>query len=225
MLVSKSVRSSATVALLAFGVAACGDSLTAPAGISPEAAEPLLAKGSSANSGKKIGSRTFTIRPGKAVSEKFGEHTLAMPADAVCDPATSGYGVAFWDLPCSPIDKEIEVTAHWTEYKGDPVIRFKPDLRFVPASKDRSRWVVLSVKHTKEIDPNQYYTILWRDPVTNAWIDESVEDASQVAHAKRNLKRVSRRLKHFSDYFLWAGFGSYNVTSGMDEAIGLLGGW
>jgi hypothetical protein len=229
MLVSNSVRRGAIVAVLAIGVAACSDSLTAPVGISPDAAEPLLAKGGSndsdgSNDGRKISSRTFTIRPGQSVKEKLGEHTLTIPADVVCDPATSGYGVGSWDLPCSPIDKPIEVTAYWTEYKGDAVIRFKPDLRFVPAGNDKSRWVVLSVKHTKGIDPNQYYTILWRDPVTKAWIDESVQDASQVTHAKKNLKRVSRRLKHFSEYYLWFGLGSYNVTSGFMDDLGL-GGW
>jgi hypothetical protein len=227
MLVSRSVRSSTVVALLAFGLAACSEGPTAPAGISPDDAGPLLSKGSGGDGeySGKVGSRTFRIQPGQAVKEKFGEHHLTMPADAVCDPATSGYGVRFWDRPCRPIGKEIEVTAYWTEYKGDPLIRFKPDIRFVPAGNDKSRWVVLSVKHTKAIDPEQYYTILWRDPVTNAWIDESVKDTSQTAHAKKNLRTVSRRLKHFSYYFIWAGFGSYNVTSGMAGDVFGLGGW
>jgi hypothetical protein len=223
MLVSKSVRHSAIIAVLSIGVAGCSDSLTAPVAISPEPAEPLFAKGGSGKNGK-VSSRTFTIRPGRAVKENFGEHHLTMPPNAICDPATSGYGVSYWNLPCNPVDREIEVTAYWTEYKGDPVIRFKPDLRFVPAGDDQSRWVVLSVKHTKGIDPDKYYTLLWRDPATNEWIDESVEDASQKTDAKKNLRRVSRRLKHFSDYYLWFGFGSYNVTSGMGDFLGL-GGW
>jgi hypothetical protein len=220
MFVSKWVRSSTIVALLTLGATACADSVTAPRGISAEDAGPSLAKGS----GKRgnVRSRTFTIRPGHSVEEKFDEHTLTMPANAVCDPATSGYGVAFWDAPCTPARERIEVTAYWTEHNGHQVIRFQPDLRFVPSANPQ-RWVVLSVKHTKSIEAAHYFTILWRNPETGEWVDEALQDASQAADAKKNLRRVSRRLKHFSDYALWVGLGSYNVTSGLGGDI--WGGW
>ncbi len=233
MLVSKSVRGSTVVALLAFGLAACGESPTAPAGISPEVAEPLMAKGSgggnsnsgSSSSGKSaIGSRTFLIVPGAAVVEKLGDHLLSMPANVVCDPATSGYGRSYWDQSCATVQRPIEVTARWTTFRGRPVIRFSPDLRFVP-SNDASRWVTLTMKDGKGINPAQYYTILWYDDEAGSWIDESVEDASLRARSSQSGNMVSRRLKHFSDYFIWSGFGSYNVTSGMDGDLFGLGGW
>jgi hypothetical protein len=232
MLVSNSVRRSAVVAVLAIGVAACSDSLTAPVAVSPEAG-PLMSRGhqnygnddadSDYSEKAKVGSRTFTIKPGESVKEKLGAHVLTIPADAVCDPETSGYGPVYWDQPCAPIDRPIEITARWATIKGQAVIRFEPDIRFVPAADDDpSRWVVLSAKHWKRFDPAAYYAILWRDPVSLKWVDESAVDASQKAYFDSKGKRVSRRLKHFSDYYLWCDFGSYNVTSGFLED---LGGW
>ncbi len=219
----KLARGSTIVALLLVGLTACGDSLTAPAPPTLDNAEPLLAKGSSQP--KKYKARTIKIRPGRAVKEKFGDHELTMPANAVCDPATSGYGQALWDAPCTPLNKEIEVTAEWAEYQGNAVIRFKPDLRFVPAGNDKSRWVVLTLKHATALDPQETYTILWRDPVSGKWIDESVDDASTATKRKPKKQSVARRLKHFSDYFLWFGFGSYNVTSGIGLGGDMWGSW
>jgi hypothetical protein len=236
MISSKLVRSSTMIAVLLFGVAACSDSPSAPAPVSSRISPsdidaPLMAYAGNADSDDdsddvggnvKYGSRKFKIRPGRAILKKVGEHALYIPANAVCDPATSGYGRAFWELPCQPIRREIEVTAEWAVYKGEAAIRFKPDLRFVP-SNDRSRWVILATKHNKNIDPIAYYTLLWQDPETGKWIDEAETDPTVRAQVDRRGKLVTRRLKHFSAYWLWFGLGSYNVTSGMGGDI--WGGW
>jgi hypothetical protein len=229
MLLSKSVRKSTVVTLLAFGLAACSESPTAPGGISPDVAGPLMAKGGSGNSGsgserKAVNSRTFVIVPGAAVVEQLGDHVLRVPADVICDPATSLYGRSHWDEPCDVIQRPIEVTARWTTYKGRPVIRFSPDVRFVPSS-DESRWVMLTMKDGKGIHAGHYYAILWYDAEAASWVDESAEDPSVRAHAIHAGNQVARRLKHFSDYTIWSGFGSYNVTSGLDGEIFGLGGW
>jgi hypothetical protein len=237
-----SVRGRSLATLLVFGLAACGESSTAPMPVSPQISaaaveEPLMAYASDADSDSdsdgnrgvsgnvKYGSRKFTIRPGKALRKKLGEHVLYVPANVVCDPATSGYGRAFWSQSCEPIAREIEVTAQWATHNGHAAIRFKPDLRFVPTT-DRSRWVILSAKHSKGIDPAAYYTLLWRDPATNEWFDEAASDPTVRAQVDKRGKLVTRRLKHFSDYWLWFGFGSYNVTSGMGgDGLGLWGAW
>jgi hypothetical protein len=236
MLMSKSVRGSTVVALLAFGLAACSESPTAPAGISPEAAEPLMAQGSgnsgsSSNSGsgsggrgRESGSRAFTIWPGLPVFEKFGDHVLQMPANVVCDPATSGYGAAFWDTRCARATQPIQVTATWTTRSGRPAISFSPHVRFVP-SQNQNQWVELSLRDTKGIKPDRYYTILWFDEETRRWVDESQADPTLRARTSQSGNLITRRLKHFSEFALWSGLGSYNVTSGLGGDMVGVGGW
>jgi hypothetical protein len=240
MFVSKFVRSStAAVVLLAVGLAACSEGPTAP-GAGPSSFEPsapLMDKGGNSNSngngngaqaespgrGKNSGTRTFTVLPGVASFEKFGDHVLVIPANAVCDPGKSKYGAAYWDTPCDPIRHPVQVTATWTTTRnGLAVISFSPDLRFAPSDNERN-WVKLWLRDPRNINPELYYSILWFDREAKVWVDESVADPTLKAHLEfGNL--VSRRLKHFSDYALWSGIGSYNVTSGMGGEIGL-GAW
>jgi hypothetical protein len=226
----KSVRSSALATLVVFGLAACGESPMAPIpespALSPGDAELLMARaGGADNEGdhywydakRKSGTRTFRIRPGKPVLKKLGEHVLWMPANVVCDPATSGYGPSHWDVPCRPITQPIDVTAKWTTINGQAVITFEPDLRFV-STNDRSRWVMLWVKHSDEADPAAKFAVLWQNPETLEWVDEGASDPTLQASFDWHGRIVSRRLKHFSNYRV-AGRGSYNVTSGRHNVI------
>jgi hypothetical protein len=233
MRMSKSVRSSTVIALLALGIAACSEGPTAPGGFSPEVSGPLMAKGGkngssnngsseSSGRGKDTGTRRFTIWPGLPVFEKFGDHVLLMPANVVCDPATSGYGAAFWDQPCARAKQPIQVTATWSTHSGRPVISFSPRLRFAP-SQNESQWVELSLRDPRGIDPDRYYTILWFDEEARRWVDESKDDPTLKARTSQSGNLVTRRVKHFSDFALWSGNG-YNILSGVGEGIGL-GGW
>jgi hypothetical protein len=233
MLVSKWVRSSTIVALLSLGLTACSDGLTAPQSSGLDPGEALMAKGSGkggstgsgggqSGRGQSEGSRTFTIYPGIPVFEKFGDHVLIMPANVVCDPATSDYGSAHWDTPCARAKQAIQVTAQWAERGGRPVIRFSPDLRFAPSNSEQ-HWVKLSLRDSKGIKPDMYYTILWYDAAAGKWVDESQVDPTLQARTVLDGMLVTRRLKHFSDYALWVGLGSYNVTSGMGGDF--WGGW
>ncbi|MDQ3997550.1 MAG: hypothetical protein M3303_11125, partial [Gemmatimonadota bacterium] len=205
------MRSSTIIALFAVGLAACSESVTAPPSAGFDLSEPLMAKGSSSGSGSgnsgsgssnsgrglDAGSRSFTVWPGIPVFEKFGDHVLTMPANVVCDPATSGYGAAHWDAPCARATRPIEVIATWATRGGRPVISFSPDLRFAPSSS-QSHWVNLSLRDPRKINPELYYTILWYDREAGRWVDESEADPSLRARAVGNL--VSRRLKHFSEW-------------------------
>jgi hypothetical protein len=231
MSVSKLVRSG-TVTLLAVALAACGEVSTAPSGLSPEAGA-LLSSGSdgsgssgSSGRGQESGTRSFVVWPGVPMGQRFGDHVLLIPANSICDPATSGYDAALWDAPCAPLQQPIEITATWSSVNGRPVVSFSPDLRFAP-SADESRWVTLSLKDGKGIDPALYYTILWFDKQAGRWVDESVTDPTLKAQANQSGNLVTRRLKHFSDYSLWSGFGGYNLTSGLGggEVLGIGGGW
>jgi hypothetical protein len=230
MFVSRRVRSSTMVAFLTLGVAACSDGLTAPQSSGFDPGEALMAKGggkggtgsSGSGRGQDEGSRTFTIYPGIPIFERFGDHILTMPANVVCDPATSGYGSAYWDEACARAKQPIEVTATWAERGGRPVIRFSPDLRFAPSTSEQ-QWVKLSLRDRKGVKPDLYYTILWYDLAASKWVDESLADPTLQARKALDGLFVTRRLKHFSDYALWVGLGSYNVTSGFGGDI--WGGW
>jgi hypothetical protein len=222
MFVTKAVRGGTLVTLLALGLTACGDFSTAPTGLSPEAGA-LLSSGTSGR-GQESGTRTFTIWPGLPIGQRLGDHVLFVPADAVCDPATSGYGAGLWDAPCAPLSRPIEVTATWSTQNDNPVVSFSPDLRFVP-SDDESRWVKLSLKASKGIEPEKYYAILWYDKELGQWVDESKTDPTLVAHPNQSGNLVTRRLKHFSDWALWVGLSSYNVTSGLGGEVDVWGGW
>jgi hypothetical protein len=235
MFVSKWVRSSTIIAFLTLGLAACSDGLTAPTspGLAPD--EALMAKGSGkggsgsngsgggqSGRGQVEGKRTFTIYPAIPVFEKLGDHILTMPANVVCDPAKSEYGAAYFDTPCARLRQPLEVTAKWGIVNGRPVISFSPDLRFAP-SKQEQDWVKLTLHDTKTTKPELHYTILWFDQQAKKWVDESQADPTLKATVSPVGNFVTRRLKHFSDYYLWVGLGSYNVTSGMGGEF--WGGW
>ena len=220
MFVSKFVRGrTAVVTLLAAaGLAACSEGPTAPG--SPPSFDPtgpLLSKNDSPGRGKNVGKRTFTILPGVTSWEKFGEHVLVIPANAVCDPGKSKYGSAYWDTPCEPTRRPIDVTATWGTVDGRAVISFSEELRFVPSNNEKD-WVKLSLKDSKDIDPRLYYTILWFDRDLKAWVDESATDPTLKAKLNPSGNLVTRRLKHFSEYALWSGLGNYNVVSGLGES-------
>ena len=237
MLVFRTMRRGAVVVVLAAALAACAEGPTAP----PQQQQgfdlsgPLLAKGGSGSGsnkgsgsessgrGKDSGSRTFTIWPNIPVFEKFGDHLLTMPANVVCDPATSGYGAAYWDLPCSRVTTPIQVTATWTTHNGRPLISFSPDLRFAPSSTEQ-QWVNLWLRAPKDVDPALKYAILWYDSQAKRWVDESLADSTLKARLE-GANLVTRRLKHFSDWALWVGLGGYNVTSGLGGGLDVWGGW
>jgi hypothetical protein len=224
MHVLNTMRRGIVVPLLAAGLAACSEGTTAPRGPTFDAPAALFVKGGKSGGGggsgsgsgapgKSEGSRTFTIWPGAAVSEKFGEHTLYIPANVTCDPATAGYGATSWDQPCARAKQPIQVTATWSTLNGSPAITFSQALRFAPSSHERD-WVSLSLKDTKGIDPDRYYTILWYDEEAGHWVDESVTDPTLKARTNQSGNLVTRRLKHFSLYRIWSGRSGYNVTSG-----------
>jgi hypothetical protein len=75
--------------------------------------------------------------------------------------------------------------------------------------------VTLSLKDSKGIDPNRYYTILWFDKQAGQWVDESETDLTLKAQTNQSGNLVTRRLKHFSDYRLESRLGGYNLTSGL----------
>lgn len=217
MRVSMLVRWCAALAVVAVS-AACSDTTTAPP---TSAARPRLSLGSTEQwlldngglprdgRGKKnktdsSWTQTFTFDPTQPYTLKAGDHVVTFPANAICDPATSGYDPSLWDAPCSPLQSQITITATWSNKLGHAFIDFQPALRFVPTN-DPSQYVTINMKDGWALDTTYHYPIYWLRPSDSLWVDESINDSSETSVEDLNGNRVQRRLKHFSGYLIGAG--------------------
>ena len=179
----------AAVALLA---AACSDAPTsAPSRLAPDAA-PSRASYTVADTTVS----TFDYNPLLAYELSLGGgHRLSLPAGAVCDPATSGYGPSLWDAPCVPrlLPLQFEVRT-WRDATGRARMVVTPDVRFVPGSN-----VVLRLKDDAAAASGTS-VIVWCPTGALTCVDESLQDASMATKSNPNSGFVYRRLKHFSGY-------------------------
>jgi hypothetical protein len=181
------------------------------------ATRPSLAKGGSpgsakigrpAKSARPAESLTFVYNPAKKTVQNFGTtDQIVIPAGAVCDPATSGYGVGLWDRPCTPLKEPLTFRLTWTvDVYGHTVVEFSPDVRFVPGSQ-----VVLDITDRVKPKDREKGTIYWCPTGSAECVDESVDDASVQTTARGSSLHLVRLLKHFS---------GYNVVFGLDGGSG-----
>jgi hypothetical protein len=164
----------------------------------------------SVNANVPTKSVTFTIDPAGG-RVKIGDFSLDYPANAVCDPATSGYGPDTWELPCETLGEAITITAtYWWEGKT-AYVDFSPDIRFAPDKE-----VFLGTKRgAKNADELQRFTMYYFKTIgdTRYFIDEAAVDQTVQTQREFSSKRVWRRVKHFS---------GISIDSGMlcDETVG-----
>jgi len=186
-----------TKAILAFvglGLAgACADSVSAP---TSEVSVKVPAAYSTVLSVTR-----FRYSPSSGATKRLGEdHVLVIPAGGVCDPATSGYGPAFWDAPCTAVSHSIIITATtYADAEGHPYLDFQPHLRFVPTKETN-----LYLKDGKRSN-GAMLTINWCNDADGKCVDESLTDASLVTHRVGKSRILVRRIKHFSGYHISAG--------------------
>jgi hypothetical protein len=154
----------------------------------------------------------FTLSPAGGVA-KIGGYTLGYPANAVCDPSVTAYGPDEWKNPCVTLDEPITITAkYWTE-DGRLHADFSPDIRFDP-----SKTVVIAT-YVKELvgaelssDEVTSFSMWYSARIgdTRYFIDDGAVDPDvatrfgQSEDGKSN-GRVSRRVYHFSGYFVREG--------------------
>lgn len=163
---------------------------------------------------------TFTIDPAGG-SVKIGDFSLDYPANAVCDPATSGYGPDFWDAPCETLSESITITATYWWADKSAYVDFSPDIRFAPEKE-----VFISTKRgaKHQDDMEQRYTMWYFKTVgdTRYFIDEAAVDQSVKTQREFSSKRVWRRVKHFSGISLSSGM-LCDETAGDPDCIDLGG--
>lgn len=201
------IAAGVVVALTMFA-AACGRDLpTQPASTLRPPLPPTLDR----NASPYLASATnlvvpFVIKPGADNKVWLGPHYIVIPANSVCDPATSGYGDGTWDRPCATITRPINVIATVSTKDGHPLVEFDTHLRFKPSS-DNSSAVMLYLR-----DPNatSASTITWC-PATNSVCIDEAKTATGAVELRTWFDNSSfwvyRRIEHFS---------GYNVTGGRD---------
>lgn len=149
----------------------------------------------------------FTINPNSDTYVQIGPHYLYIPQGAVCDPATSGYGVLTWALPCKSAPKSITVTATSSLGKdGHPIVDFDTHLRFRPTPSTDDDVII----YLRDDLGNQKSVINWcADSAASSCVDETKTTVTGVLTTKWDSRGlyVYRKIQHFS---------GYNVTGGRD---------
>ena len=150
----------------------------------------------------------FDIPTAGAVIALGDRFTLTVPANAVCDPASSSYGVGHWDDSCTIIDRSVNVHAKiWTN--GSRVyLDFSPSLRFSPSTVvTLSTNLVTSVLAGRtDLAGNQSalagYALLYSPDGGKTRVNEvsALGDRSLVTHIDLVTGVMWRRIKHFSGY-------------------------
>ena len=143
-----------------------------------------------------------------------GYNAVYFPPNAICDPATSGYGPSVWDRPCQPATRRVAIRARaGTGRNLRGWIHFEQDLRFVPSS-DPSRWVQIymwtpDVQRSRPANATELeraWNILWVPGPKERGIDESLQDPTLATQVLWGTGIVTRRVKHFSGYQVGNGF-------------------
>lgn len=142
----------------------------------------------------------FTIDPRRDNYLTFGDHSLWLPANSVCDPATSGYGIGTWDLACSPLATSITITANVRSTSGGlPRVDFEPAIRFNP---DRAAYLTFTVNGRRAKDAAEMRILYCPTSASKDCVDEALADPSLETVLNRPMKMVYRRIKHFSGYLV-----------------------
>ena len=147
---------------------------------------------------------TFRVDNAYGTTQRLDDHIINIPAGAICDIATSGYGPEYWGKTCTPMRGSVVVTATVLEGPdGAPYIDFQPAMRFVP-NKEVTLFFKDSQYGTKNLAINY---------CTNAGVcyDESLTNPA-LKPFRINSYIVGRRLAHFSGYVIAYDNGLIDIS-------------
>ena len=204
-----------TVATASLLLAGCSGDATSPSAaksntVSALRTSPFVPNGAQrALVGVSDGTYTFEIDPSEAQSLQFGASHLDIPANAVCDLASSSYGAGTWNDACAPQTEPFTITAVVKDAATDhPSVEFEPALRFNPASNVN---LYLYVTDQATLDA----TRVMKYCNASGCVDEALTDPDLRSNVDVENKVVFRRIKHFSGYVV-AEFS----TRDLDISIG-----
>lgn len=148
----------------------------------------------------KVGpAHTFQVRNSAGTVQRVGPHVIMIPAGAICDPLTSGYGATQWDKPCNPMAGSIKITATvMVGANNEPYVDFQPALRFSP-----SKEVMLFLRNGRSTHASQLSINYCNN--LGVCVDESLSDASLKPFRVGRTSMIGRRVKHFSGYTIQLG--------------------
>ena len=204
-----------TVATASLLLAGCAGDATSPSAAHPKTVSAFRTSpfvptdAQRALVGVADGTYTYEINPNQAESLTFGASHLDIPANAVCDLATSSYGAGTWNDACAAQTDTFTITAVVKDAATDhPSVEFEPALRFNPQSNVN---LYLYVTDQATLDNSK---VLKYCNATGC-ADESLSDPDLVSNVDVENKVVFRRIKHFSGYVV-AEFSA----GGLDVSIG-----
>ena len=182
------VHAKAFVAFATIGMAgACADQTVAPPAEIPAFIAP-------ANFVQVGAVNVFRVNNAEGITRRIGDHVINIPANAICDLTTSGYGVSYWNAPCTPLRGSVVITATVLKgIDGEPYIDFQPAMRFAP-----NKEVTLFMREARSNGRLQL-AIKYCDNLGYC-VDESLTDASLKPFRIGTTSIIGRRVKHFSGY-------------------------
>lgn len=158
--------------------------------------------------GASDGTYSFAVDPTRDQVLAIGASQLFIPANAICDLATSSYGPSHWNEDCSLQSEALTITAVVKNAATDhPSIDFQPAMRFSP-DKSVSLYIVASNQATVDASRVMKYC------GATSCVDESVSDLDLKSFVDVENKVVFRRIKHFSGYVI------AQLTETVENALG-----
>ena len=204
-----------TVATASLLLAGCAGDATSPSAAQPKTLSALRTSpfvptdAQRALVGVADGTYTYQIDPSQAQSLTFGASHLDIPANAVCDLATSSYGVGTWNDSCEPQTQPFTITAVVRNADTDhPSVEFQPALRFNPQS-NANLYLYVTDQATLDNTKVMYYCN------ETGCVDEAQTDADLLSNVDVENKVVFRRIKHFSGYVV-AEFSANPLSLSVD---------
>ncbi|MFI5257826.1 MAG: hypothetical protein ACHQRK_11255 [Gemmatimonadales bacterium] len=187
----------ATASLL---LAGCAGEATAPAAATHASqlrTSPFVPNASQrALVGVADGVYAVTFDPRHDQSFSLGPNHLDIPANSVCDLASSGYGADYWNQSCAPERGPVTISVTIRNSQSDtPEIDFQPAMRFNPT---KSVELYIYAEHATQADASVLVMNYCND--LGACVDESLQDSDLQTYVDSRANVVFRRVKHFSGY-------------------------
>ena len=191
-------------------IAGCQDhSATAPVGattgpvsvlMAPDG-RPQLDRGNNAAGSNSDNTTVDFVVPPSGGTFLVGNHAVVFPANSICNPESSSYGVGTWDDSCEPAKGAVKIHAVVRAATSGTWVDFSPSLRFVPSSNPR-QWVWLYMYNPAVVDASDLssFTIKYSRAIGDPGVDESAADASLRTYVDPSSAMTMRRIKHFSGY-------------------------
>ena len=161
----------------------------------------------------KDGTYYVNVDPNVANTLVMGVNKLDIPAASVCAIGSSGYGPSFWNLPCLPETRTVQLTITISSSGGSGTsIDLSHSLRFNPLTN-----VVLTLSAPNvSVQDAKNWVILYC-PSATSWtsgngsggsgsgggdkcVNEALNDKDLQTFVDYDAKQLFRRIKHFSIY-------------------------